>query len=232
MRLLLGFLVGLVIAGIIAVTALKVAWGDVTDLDSRDRGDDKTMTIDVGDFDRVSVAGVFEVDVTVGGDYAVTLSGKEDDLARTSARVENGRLTLDTAKRNEGGKRKFVKHGVTAKISLPSLNAIEAAGVVDGDIQGIDAESFSADISGVGELTLSGNCGNFDAEVSGVGELDANDLKCRSVKVDVSGVGSASVYASESVDAELAGIGKIEIAGSPANVSKSQSSPFGRISVK
>ena len=46
------------------------------------------------------------------------------------------------------------------------------------------------------------------------------------------GVGEAKVYASERVDAEIAGIGKIEISGSPAEVSKSQSSPLGRISVK
>lgn len=232
MRLFFGFLIGLVLAGLIAMSALKVAWGDLTDLESRDRGEDKTISVDAVDFDAISVAGVFEIDVTVGGDYSVTLSGKEGDLARTTAKVENGKLVLDTAERDEGGRRKLVKHGVAAKISLPALSSIDASGVVDGDIRGISADTFTADVSGVGELELAGVCDAFDADVSGVGELDAEELKCRTVIVDVSGVGSASVYASESVEAELAGVGKIEVSGSPANVSKTQSSPFGRISVK
>ncbi len=232
MRIFLGFLIGLVLAGAIAATAFKVAWGDIADIGDRDRGDDKTETVAVADFDRISIAGVFELDVAVGGDYSVTLSGKDEELARTTAEVENGVLSLDTGERDREGKRRFVKHGISAKITMPALNGVDVAGVVDGDIRGINAESFSADISGVGDLDLSGTCGSFDADVSGVGDLDAESLECRSVKIDVSGVGEASVYASESVDAQIAGIGKINVSGSPAQVSKSQSSPFGRISVK
>lgn len=232
MKIFLGIIIGLVLTVAIAATAVKIAWGDLTDVSSRDRGDDVTMNVEASDFDRIDVAGVFELDVTVGGDYAVTLSGREDDLSRTSATVENGVLVLDTDERDKRGKRHLIKHGVTARISLPALNAVDAAGVVDGRIAAISAENFDADISGVGELELSGSCGALNADVSGVGELDAENLQCRTVRIDVSGVGEARVYASESVDAELAGIGKIEIFGSPANVSKSQTSPLGRISVK
>lgn len=232
MRIFLGIVIGLAAALAIAFTAVKVAWGGLTDLDDRNHGDDVTRTIEAADFDRIEVAGVYELDVTVGGDYAVTLSGREDDLARTTVGVEAGVLKLDTAERNADGKRKLVKHGITATIAMPALRAIEAAGVVDGAVAGIDADVFEADISGVGELELSGRCDALDADVSGVGELDAENLQCRTVVVEVSGVGEAKVYASERVDAEIAGIGKIEISGSPAEVSKSQSSPLGRISVK
>lgn len=232
MRLFLGFIIGLALAGAIAATAFKVAWGDIADVSDRDRGNDKSENVAAVDFNRITIAGVFELDVEVGGDYAVTLSGKEEDLARTTASVEDGVLVLDTGDRNQEGKRRFVKRGVTAKITMPALNAIDVAGVVDGEIDGINAETFSADVSGVGDLELSGTCGSFDADVSGVGELDADGLKCRSVTVEVSGVGGASVYASESVDAEILGVGKIEISGSPSQVSKSKSSPFGRITVK
>ncbi len=232
MRLFLGFVIGLVLAAAIAATALKVAWGDLSDIGERDRGEDVTKTVEIADFDRIKAAGVFELDVTVGGDaYALTLSGKEDDLARTTASVLNGALLLDTNERDRDGRRRLVKHGVTATISAPALVGVDASGVVEGKIVGVNAENFEADISGVGELDIAGTCGALDADVSGVGELDAEDLKCRTVKIDVSGVGEASVYASESVDADIAGVGKIEIAGSPAKVTKS-ATPFGRISVK
>lgn len=231
MRLFLGFLIGLVIAGAIAATAFKVAWGDISDIGERDRGNDKSESVAATDFDRIKIAGVFELGVSVGGEYSVTLSGKEDDLARTSAIVENGVLILHTRERGADGKRRFVKHGVTATISMPALSGIDVTGVVDGDITGVEAEKFDADVSGVGELELAGVCGTLDAEVSGVGELDAENLKCKVVSIDVSGVGEAKVYASDSADADIAGIGSIDIYGSPAQLSKS-ATPFGRIVIK
>ncbi len=193
MRIVLGFIIGLVLAIAIAATAFKVAWGDFGDFDKRDRGGDVAMTIAAADFDRIDVAGVFEFDVTVGGDYSVVLSGAEEDLARTSAEVRDGALFLDSKSTAIEGRRKFVNHSVTATITLPMLLGVDASGVVDGDIVNIDSETFDADLSGVGELKLSGRCGALDAEVSGVGELDATKLQCRSVNVGVSGVGEAQV---------------------------------------
>lgn len=232
MKIFLGFLIGLILAGAIAATALKVAWGDITDVGDRDRAADETRAIEVADFDRIDIAGVVELDATVGGDYALTLSGRADDLDRARAEVVDGELILDTA-HNEGRVgRKIIRRGVTATLTVPALSAVEAAGVVDGEVKGISAGAFSVDISGVGDLKLSGTCDALDAEVSGVGDLDAKDLQCRTVDVEVSGVGGAGVYASESASAEIAGIGKIEIYGSPPSVSKSNSSPLGRITVK
>lgn len=232
MKIFLGFLIGLVIAAAIAATAFKVAWGDLTDVSERDRGADVTREVAAADFDRIDIAGVVELDATVGGDYALTLSGRAEDLDRVRAEVVNGVLILDTAQDDGRRGRKIIRHGVTAKLSAPALVAIEAAGVVDGSVKGIAGGPFGVDISGVGDLELSGTCDALDAEVSGVGELEAEALQCREVSVEVSGVGGASVYASEKVNAEIAGIGKIDIYGSPAEVSKTKSSPLGRITVK
>lgn len=232
MKIFLGFVIGLVLAGLIAATAIKVAWGDLTDVGDRDRGADVARTVEAADFDRVEIAGVVELDATVGGDFALTLSGRQEDLDRARTEVVDRVLILDTAHDDGRRGRKLVRHGVTAKLTVPALTGVSAAGVVDGSVSGIAGGPFKVDISGVGNLKLSGTCDTLDADVSGVGDLEAEDLKCRIVNVDVSGVGGASVYASEKVDADIAGIGKIDVYGSPAEVSKSKSSPLGRISVK
>lgn len=232
MRIFLGFLIGLVLAGLIAATALKVAWGDLTDVSERDRGADVSRTVDVADFDRIDIAGVVELDASIGADYALTLSGRPEDLDRARAEVVGGVLVLDTAHDDARLGRKIVRRGVTARLAAPSLTGVSAAGVVDGSVKGIAGGPFKVDISGVGDIELSGQCDTLDADVSGVGELKAENLKCRLVNVEVSGVGGASVWASEKVDAEIAGIGKIDIYGSPADVTKSKTSPLGRISVK
>jgi len=232
MRLILGFLIGLVLAAIIAATAFKVAWGDIGDFAKRDRGEDVTQSVEAADFTEIAIKGVFELDVTVGADYSVTLPGSEEDLARTTAEVQNGRLVLDSENRKEQKHASIIKHGVTAVVTLPALNGLDVEGVVDGDIRGVNADTFSADIAGVGEIEFAGECVTLDADISGVGEVDAEKLECRNVSIDMSGIGEAKVYASESVDADLTGIGQIEVYGSPANVSKTKTGPFGRVIVK
>jgi hypothetical protein len=231
MKIFLGFLIGLAIAIAIAAVAVKAAFGDISNVGERDKSKDETRAVEVADFDRIEAAGVFEVDVTVGGDYALTLSGKPEALEKTTAEVVDGELVLDNAK-PKGDRKSWRGDGVSVVISMPALSSFDAAGVVDADIKGLAADGLNIDLSGVGDVELSGTCNALDADVSGVGKIDAEKLQCRTVKVDVSGVGSASVFASESVDAEIAGIGSIDIYGSPASVSKEKSSPLGSITVK
>ena len=230
MRIFVGILIGLVLAVAIAIGAAKYAFGDLGDVADRDKSQDITRTLDITGFDAVDIGGVFEADVTVGGDYSVVVSGSEDEMARLEVRVENGVLKIDQNE-SEIGKRRWRQRGMTASISLPELKSFELAGVGDGEVTGIDAELFRVKVAGVGNLDLSGACGRLDAKISGVGELDAKSLECREVDVDVSGVGSASVFASDAVDASVGGVGSIEIHGSPERVEK-RSSFISSISVK
>ena len=184
----------------------------------------------VAGFDEIDVGGVFEIDVAVGGDFSVVVSGAPSEMERLDARVENGVLKLDR-KEGERGKHRWRDFGLTANITLPALKGVDIAGVADVRVSGVDADEFDIDLAGVGDLTISGTCGRLEADVSGVGDLNAKGLECSDVDVDVSGVGSASVYASESADASVSGIGSVDIYGSPSRVEKS-SSFIASISVK
>jgi hypothetical protein len=222
MKFFFGLIVGVIVACIIGAAAVAVAFGNLGDLGvgDRDKSKDISQTFDLRDFDRIDIAGVYELEVTVGGDFSVEVSGPEDEMERVEASVEGGELVLDQRERRRGEKRWRDHEGLTARISLPALSAIEASGVVDGDVTGVAAETFKVDISGVGDMDLAGECGDLDAQVSGVGDLNAEDLKCKNVVVDVSGVGSASVFASESVEATVSGMGDINVSGSPKSVEK------------
>ena len=230
MRIFFGIIIGLVLAIAIALAAAKYAFGDLGDIGERDKSKDVTETLDLAGFDRIDIGGVFEIDVTVGGDFSVVVTGSPEEIERLDATVENGALKLDQDEIRLG-KRPWRNQGMTAVISLPALNGVDLAGVADGDVTGIDAEEFHVDLAGVGSLALSGRCGRLDAQVSGVGDLDAKALECREVDVDVSGVGSASVYASETAEASVGGVGSIDIYGSPAQVEK-DASFIASISVK
>lgn len=181
-----------------------------------------SKSYDLAGFDRIDVSGVYSIEVTVGGDFAVSLSGSPEEMDRAEVGVDNGVLSLGQTQWKRGEKGRRNDRGLEAKITMPSLNALEVSGVVEGEVVGIDADRFDLDLSGVGDVRLTGVCGRLDADVSGVGDLDAEELKCKTVAVDVSGVGSAVVFASEEVDAEVSGMGDIDVYGSPAKVTKSK----------
>jgi Putative auto-transporter adhesin, head GIN domain len=183
---------------------------------------------DLVGFDRIDISGVYELDVRIGKDFSIELSGPDDEMARVETTVKDGVLYLDQRKTKR--RKHHNRDGVKAKITLPSLVGLEVSGVVEGSVTNIDTEDFVLAISGVGDVELSGECGAFDAKVSGVGDLDAKALECRAVDIAVSGVGDASVFARDEVDARVSGMGDIDIYGGPKSVQKS-SSMFADITV-
>ena len=223
MKFILGMIIGLFLAIAIAWGAAHYAFGGAGgdwDFGDRDRSNDVSQTYDFADFDRIEIGGIYELDVEVGGDFAIELTGHPDDMARVEIESDNGELVLDQKKRG-GNKRRWRHRGVQVEITMPELAAIDISGVVDGDVSGISADEFEARLSGVGDLDLEGSCTTFVVRVSGVGDLDARDLECENVDIRVSGIGDASVYASEAVDASVSGIGSVSVYGSPAQVEKS-----------
>ncbi len=220
MKLIFGILIGLVLAVGIAGGAAYMAFGDITDIGARDKTNDITQTYEVAGFNEIDIGGVYEIDIRVGPDFSVTLSGAQEEMARAEVVVEHGILHL-TQEELRRGKHRWRNMGLSAEIALPALNAIDVAGVADVDVSGVAADGFTVRLAGVGEIELAGTCNGLTASVSGVGELDAADLECADVDVRVSGVGEASVYASRSVDASVGGIGSITVYGSPARVEKS-----------
>ena len=184
-------------------------------------------------FDRIEFSGVYDIDVRVGKDFSIALSGVQREMDRVEASVKGGVLHLDRSKRKDKRRwrMKREEHGIEAVITLPSLSGLDISGVVEGEVTRIDADQFDVDISGVGDIRLDGECGMLDADVSGVGDLDAKGLECRIVDVDVSGVGDASVYASEEIDAEVSGMGDIDVYGSPKKIRK-EDSMFSEVTIR
>lgn len=193
---------------------------------------DAEKTLEFKDFSRISISGIYHLDVDVGGPFEVTLSGPAEEMGRVEAAVKGGVLKLGQRERLWTDKHNKGRHeGVVARISMPALDGLHMSGVVDGEVRGVDSAAFDVAISGVGEMRLHGACARLDAEVSGVGELDAEGLRCADVRVVVSGVGEATVFAAEAVDAVVSGMGDITVHGQPKRVKKS-GGLFAEISIR
>lgn len=169
-------------------------------------------------FDRIETAGVYDLQVRVGGKFAVQLSGPEEELAKLNVKVKGGRLLLK--QHGHSNVLGIHNHGITAKISLPKLSGIDMTGVGDAVVTGVSAKAFDAEVRGVGDVRLSGTCKDLTARVSGIGDFDSRDLHCKSANVKVSGIGDVSVYASLVAGVRSSGIGDVDVYGSPKVVVK------------
>lgn len=174
-----------------------------------------SMSLDLRDFDAIEISGAYKLDVIVGEDFSIELAGPAEEMSRVEATLKNNALVLGSKRKIRGDHK-----GVKAVVTMPALNRISVSGVADADVSGVKAADFKLDLSGVGEVNIAGACDKLVARVSGVGEIDAQSLQCKAVDVKVAGVGEARVYASESVSAEVSGMGGITVYGAPKIVNK------------
>lgn len=187
--------------------------------------------LDLTGFDRIEVGGIYTLDVEVGPAFGIELSGSSYMVQMARARVENGVLHLDHEENTQCRGRDRCG-AVRARITLPALAGLSISGVSeDSRVAGIDAERFTLDLEGVGELVLAGRCGTLDLQVQGVGDVDAEALRCADVSARIEGVGDVDVYASRSIDANVEAMGDLTVHGSPTEVTQ-QSGRMAEITIR
>ena len=86
-------------------------------------------------------------------------------------------------------------------------------------------------MSGAAELEMQGEVTDLEINVSGAGEIDTRELKAKSVDISVSGAGEAKVFASESFEGRVSGVGSIDYWGQPEH-QKTKVSGLGDINRK
>ncbi len=173
----------------------------------------ETRTLNTPAFHAVDVAGPYVVEITQGAATSVIADGTARGLGRTRIYVANGVLHVRQRCTLFCGSR-----GRLARVTIvtPRLDAVEAVMGADVSARGLDVAALSADAAMGANLTLSGACGRLTADAAMGANLDARDLRCRAVRVDAAMGANVDVFASESVEADAAMGGVIEVDGRPA----------------
>lgn len=177
-----------------------------------------TETRDVKPFETVRIAGGMQLEIIVGEKQHLIVKADEDQIADVETIVRDGVLIIGTDQDEDSWS--WGEADVQVKITVPSLKALDVRGAVDGIIKGIDAEDFVIDVRGAGKIEAKGKCVNLMVDIAGAAAVEADALKCENVEVSLRGTGFASVYASESVDADLRGVGVIDISGHPKKIER------------
>ena len=174
------------------------------------------QTRSVAAFTSVSNTGPISVHIEVGKPQSVVAAGDDDFLADLQTEVVGNELKLhmrhDTT---------FVgnHHGnMKVTITVPSLTAFAMAGAGNTTITHMSGDSLDVSFSGAGNLKADGSVKSLKLNIAGVGSIDTRELHAESANVNVGGVGSVKVWASERLDASVGGVGSLTYYGDPKTV--------------
>lgn len=207
------------------------------------------QSYDVTGFDRVDVGAGVEVDVSVGGDFAVTGTAERGDIANLeiSRRGETLMITRDT---DDGWPGWSILDLLDSDdrfyvmVSLPNLVAISSASgsnvtvtgatVALSDVSSASGSSLDvrdatlgqvkAEASSGSSLRLVGSCDRLRADASSGADLDADQLECTSVDITASSGSSLSAYASDTAEVDGSSGASMRITGGAAITAQSISS--------
>jgi len=201
---------------------------------TRGSGNVITESRSVSNFQKVDLAGIGELNITIGDTESLTIEADDNLMPLIKTSVENGTLSigLDTARGTIGlNPTKPIRYTLQAKtldslvvsgagnVNLPSVTSdtfeIRTTGAGNITIPQLMATTLTVAITGAGNMTLGGEVQTQDIRLSGLGNYSAGDLKSTNATVTISGAGNATVWASDSLDARLSGAGSVSYYGSP-----------------
>ena len=153
----------------------------------------------INEFDEVSISGAYNVDVYVGDEPSIEISGEDNLLQYIVTEVDGRELSIYNDRSISPRKR------IVIKLHTPSLKYISTSGASNIYAEAIYSDNFEINLSGAGSIELNGDVESFEANLSGAGSLGARDLIAKYVEVNISGASSADIFASEKLEASVSG---------------------------
>ena len=217
----------------IAATAFAATACNVgADAEERDPGSSVSRNYQVAAFDRIEVAGPYDVKVVTGGKPGISASGNQKLLDETDVVVEGGVLKIMPKKKkgmrwgwSSNGSATFTVNAAALKgASIAGSGGIaidkvvgdfggEVAGSGDLRIASVAGGKVKLEIAGSGDVQAAGKADSIDVEIAGSGGVDAKGLATRTASVSIAGSGSVSVQASETAAVSIVGSGDVDVTG-------------------
>lgn len=218
----------------IAIAAVAVTLAACGQTRAEDGGPTVQRNYQVGGFERIEVAGPYEVEVRTGGAPSVSASGPEKLIERLVVEVKGDRLLIHP-RREKSMWRGWSSNG-TARI-IVTTQALRAAAIAgsggvkvdqvrgdafEGSVAGsgdlevgaIEVQSLKLSIAGSGDVRArSGQSRSAEYSIAGSGDIDAGGVRSESAAVSIAGSGSINAKATGTADVSIMGSGDVELTG-------------------
>ena len=216
----------------VAIAALLAGACHVgADAEERDAGPEVSRNFQVGAFDKIAVAGPYEVTVVTGGQPGVSAKGGQNLLEETDVIVEDGTLKI-MPKKHKGirwnwsnGKAVFTVNAAALRgaaiAGSGGISVDKVAGDFDGDVAGsgdlklasVAGGKIKLAIAGSGDVSAAGKAESVELSIAGSGDINAGGLASQTADVSIAGSGNITANASASADVSIMGSGDVEVTG-------------------
>jgi hypothetical protein len=187
----------------------------------------------VGQFQSLSLTGLSDVNVVVGGAPSVRAEGDAEMIERLEIAVVDGDLRIGF-KDGSSLRSMFGRHRtVTVHVTVPSLAAANLTGSGDISIDRVQGERFAGSItgsgdikvgamrvgeaafnlSGSGEIQAAGTAQRTAVSLTGAGDIELGRLESRTMTISLMGPGDVNARATETAQVSLMGPGDVTISG-------------------
>jgi len=202
------------------------------DAEERDPGPQVSRNYQIGAFDKIAVAGPYEVNVVTGGQPGVSATGGENLLAETDVVVEDGTLKIMPKKRKgfrwswtDHGKAVFTVNAAALRgaaiAGSGGISVDKVAGDFEGDVAGsgdlrlasVTGGKIKLAIAGSGDVSAAGKADSVDLSIAGSGDINASGLASQTADVSIAGSGNITANASTTADVSIMGSGDVELTG-------------------
>jgi hypothetical protein len=218
----------------VALAAMAVSMSGCARGDISGPGAIVDRSYNVGNFDKIDLAGAYDADVRTGPAVSVHARGGENILDRLIVEVEGGELKIHP-KEHMGfhwgwGKNEHVQLTIT----VPALSAASLAGSGAINIDKVQGNNFEGTVAGSGGLSVgnldvqtlklsiagSGNAKaaggrtrSAEYEIAGSGGVDAGGVQAEQLKVSIAGSGDVKAHATGAANVDIMGSGDVDVAG-------------------
>jgi hypothetical protein len=222
-------------AMVLGVGAVALAAAGCGKSHAEDGGPTVKRDFQVGAFEKIEVAGAYDVDVRTGSAPSVSASGPEKAIEQMIVEVKGDKLVIYPKERHgwfNWGSHNF---GTTrVQVTVPALSAAMIAGSGGITIDKVAGDRFDGGVAGSGDLTLeslqvqslklsiggsgdvrarSGQAAAADYNIAGSGDIDASGVVSQTADASIAGSGSIRAQATGAANAKIMGSGDITLTG-------------------
>ena len=170
-----------------------------------------TETYEVSEFDEIDFSSVGQVNIIQDGSSGVSITGDDNIVELYEVEVRGNRLDIDSES--------YVNFSPSSElvidIYLSDLTELSISGA--GDILGenLQLEDLEIDLTGAGQIELSGSAETLDLNSSGAADIDVQNLEVERAAVNLTGVGNITLWVTDALNARISGAGNISYYGEP-----------------
>lgn len=200
----------------------------------RGNGEIEISEFEIEGFHKIYVGGNYDLTLIPSNQCRVVIQTDENLLDYINVEEYEGALNINNVHRLKSS------NGINIQVFYKNIDQIYSTGAsrithegileteeLDIDLSGagsvnldIDVKQVKIQMSGAGIIELSGNTDLQESHISGAGGLMAEGLRSKVCDVNLSGLGGASVYVTEKLEASITGIGGITYSGNPQLIEK------------